>query len=55
MKDPYALLELVLAKLREQLERTEHLLGLVLPERLDWRPEFPASSRTSHPHVSTNR
>jgi hypothetical protein len=42
MKEPHALPELVLAKLREQVERTEHLLGLVPPERLEWSPEFPA-------------
>jgi hypothetical protein len=32
---------LLLDKIREQLERTQHLLGRVPSERLQWRPEAP--------------
>ena len=36
---------LILAKLREQVERTEHLLDLIPPDRLDWQP--PGGRRLS--------
>lgn len=41
-RKPGALPGLLLAKLREQVERTGHLLELIPPDRLDWRPELPA-------------
>ena len=37
-----ALPGLIWSKLREQVERAQHLLGLVPPDQLDWRPEMPA-------------
>jgi len=40
---------LLLAKLREQIERTEHLLDLIPAGRLDWRPELPADAREARP------
>ena len=39
-----ALPGLILAKLREQVERTEHLLGLIPPDGIDWRPDLSGSS-----------
>ncbi|HYM12295.1 MAG TPA: DinB family protein [Bryobacterales bacterium] len=39
-----ALPGLLLAKLREQVERTEHLLELIPPDQIDWRPELPAGA-----------
>lgn len=39
-----AIVDPVRDKLREQVERTEHLLGLIPPERIDWRPEVPGAS-----------
>ena len=36
--------KLVLSKLREQVDRTEHLLGLIPPDQLDWIPELPPGS-----------
>ena len=38
-----ALPALVLEKLREQVERASHLLDLVPPDRIGWRPELPAA------------
>lgn len=32
---------LILAKLREEIERTEHLIALIPVHQLDWRPEWP--------------
>jgi hypothetical protein len=32
---------LILAKLHEQVERTEHLLAQIPADRMDWRPEWP--------------
>lgn len=40
---------LLLAKLREQAERTEHLLDLIPAGRLDWRPELPANVPEARP------
>jgi hypothetical protein len=34
--------KLILAKLREQVERAQHLLALVPPEQVDWQPDFPS-------------
>ena len=34
--------ESLVAKIREQIERTEHLLSLVPHDRLSWRPPAPA-------------
>ena len=34
---------LILSKLREQVERTEHLLRLIPPEKIDWRPDWPGA------------
>ena len=31
---------LILDKLREQVGRAEHLLGLIPPEKIDWRPDW---------------
>ena len=36
-----ALTQLLLEKVREQIERTQHLLSLVPGEKLSWRPSFP--------------
>jgi hypothetical protein len=33
-----ALCTLILAKIHEQIERTDHLIGLLPPEHLDWAP-----------------
>ncbi len=35
---------LILAKLREQVERADHLIGLVPPGKLDWRPDVPGGA-----------
>jgi hypothetical protein len=37
----------LLTKIREQIERTEHLLGLVPPDGLDWTPALPDSWSTA--------
>ena len=37
---------LILAKVQEQIERTEHLLGLIPPDKIDWQPD-PNSRRLS--------
>jgi len=36
-----ALTQLLLEKVREQIERTQHLVSLVPREKLSWRPSFP--------------
>jgi hypothetical protein len=36
-----ALTQLLLGKVCEQIERTQHLVSLVPRERLSWRPSFP--------------
>ena len=36
-----ALPPVILAKLHEEVDRTEHLLALIPPDQLDWRPEWP--------------
>lgn len=36
------LARMVLAKLEEQVDRAAHLMALVPPEKLDWRPDLPA-------------
>ena len=40
----HALPSLVLGKLREQVDRLDHLLALVPPEALSWQPPFPSSA-----------
>ncbi len=40
---PDALPSLVLAKVREQIERTEHLIALIPPDRLAWKPDIPGA------------
>ncbi len=37
----------ILAKIHEQIERTEHLLGLLPPDRLDWTPSIRDSWSTA--------
>jgi len=37
---------LVLEKVREQIDRTQHLLRQVPPERLTWRPDLPGAPFT---------
>src|SRR5271166_3588098 len=34
------LCEAILSKIREQVERTDHLIGLLSPEQLNWVPEI---------------
>ncbi len=36
-----ALTQLLLEKVREQIERTQHLVSLVPGEKLSWRPRLP--------------
>ena len=45
MSAPRVLAGLVLDKVREQVERAEHLLGLIPPDKLDWRPAMPAAAK----------
>src|SRR6266849_7433530 len=33
----------ILAKIHEQMERTDHLVRLVPPDRLDWTPPIPGA------------
>jgi hypothetical protein len=33
----------VLAKIREQIEKTDHLIGLLPANRIDWHPEIPGA------------
>ena len=40
-----ALAGLILDKVCEQVERAEHLLSLIPPDKLDWRPEMPAAAK----------
>ncbi len=49
MDKQHELAGLLLAKLREQVERTEHLLELIPANRLDWRPELPANASEARP------
>lgn len=35
--------EQILTKLREQVERSEHLLGLIPPGTIDWQPGWPGA------------
>jgi len=37
---------LLLAKILEQVERTEHLLNFIPDERIDWKPDFPGRPNT---------
>jgi hypothetical protein len=45
----------VLAKIHEQIERTDHLIGLLTPENLDWGPSplglncWPKAKLLGHP------
>lgn len=39
MGDSSTIAALVLSKLEEQLERTEHLITLIPPDKLEWRPQ----------------
>lgn len=41
MPPSHALAPLILAKLREQIDRTEHLLTQIPAEQLEWRPTWP--------------
>jgi hypothetical protein len=34
---------LILAKLREQIARTEHLLSYIPASQMDWRPDWPTA------------
>jgi hypothetical protein len=38
----------LLTKIREQIERTEHLIGLLPPDRVDWAPSLPNSWSTAN-------
>lgn len=40
------LCEAVLSKIREQIERTDHLIGLLSPEQLNWAPEISGAWST---------
>ncbi|HYV03226.1 MAG TPA: DinB family protein [Blastocatellia bacterium] len=44
MDESRALASLILSKLDEQIERTEHLISMIPPDKLEWRPQ-PASFR----------
>jgi hypothetical protein len=47
MHAPKVLPPLILAKLHEQVERTEHLIARIPIGQLDWRPEWP-TAEASH-------
>ena len=42
-----ALPPVILAKLHEEVDRTEHLLALIPPDQLDWRPQWPTPEPSS--------
>ncbi len=44
MGESNALASLFLAKLEEQIERTQHLIALIPPDKLEWKPQ-PGSLR----------
>src|SRR5258706_11976584 len=39
MGESNALASLFLSKLEEQIERTQHLIALIPPEKLEWKPQ----------------
>jgi len=39
MSESCALASLILSKLDEQIERTEHLIALIPPDKLEWKPQ----------------
>jgi hypothetical protein len=43
---------LLLAKLSEQIDRTQHLLACIPIDRLDWRPEWPTAEPSYGMHLS---
>jgi hypothetical protein len=47
-----ALAPLILAKLREQIERTEHLLAHIPVDQVEWRPAWPTPEPTQGLPVS---
>jgi hypothetical protein len=44
---PEPLCEAILAKINEQIERTDHLIGILSPEQLNWAPEIPGAWSTA--------
>ncbi|MDD5545042.1 MAG: DinB family protein [Acidobacteriia bacterium] len=40
---------ILLEKIQEQVERIQHLLSLIPPDRLDWRPQIPVGA-SAEPH-----
>jgi hypothetical protein len=39
-----AIVESIRLKVREQIEKTEHLIQLIPPERIEWNPQWPSGS-----------
>ena len=44
---PEPLCESLLAKIHEQIERTDHLIGILSAEQLNWTPDIPGAWRTA--------
>jgi DinB superfamily len=47
MKPSHGLAPLILTKLHEQVERTEHLLAQIPASRMDWQPAWPTPEPSS--------
>jgi hypothetical protein len=41
------LCKVILEKIHEQIERTDHLIGIVSPEQMGWAPDIPGTWRTA--------
>ncbi len=44
---PEPLCEAILSKIHEQIERTDHLMGILSPEQLNWAPEIAGAWSTA--------
>ncbi len=51
-----AILESIRLKVREEIEKTEHLIELIPPDRIEWNPQWRSgSSGIGHPHSRERR